>query len=72
MPIVPLVGKELLNMKSYIAPMLHIVSINQNDIIATSDPATSVQGNVFNGDITGSTEAARAPGRGSYDWDAGY
>ena len=52
--------------------MLHIVSINQNDIIATSDPATSVQGNVFNGDITGSTEAARAPGRGLYDWDAGY
>ena len=58
-------------MKSYIAPMLHIVSINQNDIIATSGP-TSVQGNVFQGDITGSTEAARTPGRGYYEWDAGY
>ena len=72
MPIVPPVGKELLIMKSYIAPSLHIVSINQNDIIATSNPATSVQGNVFQGDITGSTEAARTPGRGYYDWDAGY
>lgn len=51
--------------------MLQIVSINQNDIIATSGP-TSVQGNVFQGDITGSIEAARTPGRGSYDWDAGY
>ncbi len=72
MPIVPLVGKELLIMKSYIAPILQIVSVNQNDIIATSASELSVQGNVFNGDITGSTEAARAPGRGSYDWDAGY
>ena len=52
--------------------MLHIVSINPFDIIATSASELSVQGNVFNGDITGSTEAARAPGRGSYDWDAGY
>ena len=71
MPIVPLVGKELLIMKPYIAPILQIVSVNPLDIIAISGP-TSVQGNVFNGDITGSTEAARAPGRGSYDWDAGY
>ncbi len=72
MPIVPLVGKELLIMKSYIAPILQIVSVNKNDIIATSASELSVQGNVFHGDITGSTEAARAPGRGSYDWDAGY
>ena len=72
MPIVPLVGKELLIMKPYIAPSLQIVSVNPLDIIATSASELSVQGNVFNGDITGSTEAARAPGRGSYDWDAGY
>ncbi|MBE6324904.1 MAG: hypothetical protein E7074_08045 [Bacteroidales bacterium] len=59
-------------MKSYIAPSLQIVSVNPFDIIATSASELSVQGNVFQGDITGSTEAARAPGRGSYDWDAGY
>ncbi|MBO7546648.1 MAG: hypothetical protein J6T19_08100 [Paludibacteraceae bacterium] len=51
--------------------MLQIVRINHHNIIATSGP-TSVQGNVFQGDITGSIEAARTPGRGSYDWDAGY
>ena len=72
MPIVPLVGKELLIMKPYIAPSLQIVSVNPLDIIATSASELSVQGNVFNGDITGSTEAARTPGRGYYDWDAGY
>ena len=72
MPIVPLVGKELLIMKSYIAPSLQIVSVNPFDIIATSASELSVQGDVFQGDITGSTEAARAPGRGLYDWDAGY
>lgn len=58
-------------MNTYSNPDLKVIEINSSDIIATSGP-TSVQGNVFNGDIIGSTEAARTPGRGYYDWDAGY
>jgi len=58
-------------MNTYSNPDLKVIEINSSDIIATSGP-TSVQGNVFQGDITGSTEAARTPGRGYYDWDAGY
>jgi hypothetical protein len=58
-------------MNTYSNPDLKVVKINSSDIIATSGP-TSVQGNVFQGDITGSIEAARTPVRGYYDWDAGY
>ncbi len=54
-------------MKRYISPTYEVVSINCNDILTIS-----VQGNTFNGVITGSTEAGRAPDRGYYDWDAGY
>ncbi len=51
-------------MKKYENPMLQVVSINKNDIIATSDPK-------LGGDYSGQT--ILAPGqRGFDDWDAGY
>jgi len=54
-------------MKRYISPTYEVVSINCNDILTIS----GVQGNVFNGGITGSTEAGRAPDRrnGNSIWD---
>ena len=58
-------------MKIYSNPDLKVIELNSSDIIATSGP-TSVQGNVFQGDITGSTEAARAAGRRWDEWYEGY
>ena len=51
-------------MKKYENPMLQVVSINRNDIIATSD---------VNFYINETNEANRAPGMRFFDdWDAGY
>lgn len=52
-------------MKHYTSPTFAVVSIKKTDVIVTS--FDQVSGNVFNGDITGSTEAARAPGIGFYE-----
>lgn len=57
-------------MKPYNHPMLQIVRINQNNVIATSVEQINTNVSLFYG--YGSTEAARTPGRGYYDWDAGY
>ena len=56
--------------KKYLTPIYEVVRIKKSNVIVTS--VDQVNGNVFSGDITGSTEAARATGRGYYDWDAGY
>lgn len=52
-------------MKKYENPMLQVVSISANDVIATS---------LMRGDnLTSGTYEAGAPGqRGLNDWDAGY
>lgn len=57
-------------MKPYNHPMLQIVRVNQNNVIATSVEQINTNVSLFYG--YGSTEAARTPGRGYYDWDAGY
>ena len=58
--------KGIYSMKSYVNPMLQIVSINKKDIIATSDRSYKY---VFDGD----NSKILAPGqRGLDDWDAGY
>ena len=52
-------------MKKYENPMLQIVSINKNDIIATSS-TLGISSENYSG-------AVYAPGqRGLDDWDAGY
>ena len=54
-------------MKTYNSPMLQVVSINKNDVIATSE-TMSYGLNNYNG-----TADILAPGqRGLNDWDAGY
>ena len=54
-------------MKKYENPMLQVVSISKNDIIATSTGTLSVGGG------TKATSEADAPGMRSFDdWDAGY
>ncbi len=51
-------------MKTYNSPMLQVVSINKNDVIATSMKVA----NEYN-----STWATLAPGERALDsWDAGY
>lgn len=50
-------------MKKYDNPMLQVVSINKNDVIATSITNVTTEYN--------STWETLAPGR-SRDWDAGY
>ena len=52
-------------MKKYENPMLQVVSINKNDIIATSEPTIPVG-------VSGSANNAEAPGMRIFDWDAGY
>ena len=55
-------------MKIYENPMLQVVSISKNDIIATSTGTLSVVGSE-----TKATSEADAPGMRSFDdWDAGY
>lgn len=52
--------------KKYENPMLQIVSIKNNDIVATSGPGINTSSVVEVGNIG-------APGqRGLDDWDAGY
>jgi len=53
-------------MKKYENPMLHVVSINRNDIIVTSETISFGEGKKAGGE-------ACAPGmRGFDEWDAGY
>ena len=56
-------------MKKYFEnPMLQVVSIKKNDIIATSGEETATVG-----DNVTSESGILAPGqRGVFDWDAGY
>ena len=51
-------------MKKYVNPMLQVVSINKNDIIATSG-----EPQVLDQNFSGGSGDILAPGR---DWDAGY
>ncbi len=54
-------------MKTYNSPMLQVVSINKNDVIATSETMSYGLHN-YDGSST-----ILAPGqRGLNDWDAGY
>ena len=54
----------IMNMKKYENPMLQVVSINKNDIIATSEQIPV--------GVSGSANNAEAPGMRVFDWDAGY
>jgi len=51
-------------MQRYISPDLKVVEIHKSDAIHTS--VRSVTSNVFDGDITGSTDPTRSAGR---RWD---
>lgn len=53
-------------MKKYENPMLHIVSINKHDVIATSNEYVGM------GSGTKATNLADAPGRRFDDWYEGY
>ena len=54
-------------MKTYNSAMLQIVSINQNDIIATSG-----EPQVFDQNFKGGVGDILAPDRSRDSWDAGY
>ena len=53
-------------MKTYNSPMLQVVSINKNDVIATSE-TMRFGANNYNG-----TADILAPDRSRDSWDAGY
>ena len=53
--------------KIYNTPILHIVSINKNNVIATSN----LPFDLSNGSVLGNESAIGAPDRFN-DWDAGY
>jgi len=57
-------------MQVYINPDLKVVEIKQNDVIVTSPNRAT--GNVFNGEITGSTEPSRSAGLRFDEWYEGY
>lgn len=53
-------------MKAYSNPDLKVVEIKKNDVIVTSPNRAT--GNVFDGDITGSTEPSRSAGLRFDEW----
>ena len=53
-------------MKTYINPDLKVVEIHKSDAIHTS--VRSVTSNVFDGEITGSTELSRSAGLRFDEW----
>jgi len=57
-------------MKTYINPDLKVVEIHKSDAIHTS--VRSVTSNVFDGEITGSTELSRSAGLRFDEWYEGY
>ena len=47
--------------KEYMKPQIEAIEINQRQLLLAGSDVTSVSGDVFTGDITGSKEPSRAP-----------